>query len=120
MPDGPVILRFVESAMTQGAALQSDRDAVRQALGDEGFVDVCAVMANFCMMTRVADATGIPLDAGLGLATEKMRADTGINEFVSATKSPSAGPLQRAVGRALAPVVPAFFKLVSAARRSRS
>lgn len=60
------------------------RATVRDRLGDGALVDAVAVVANFEMMTRIADGTGTPLDKGTIEPTEAIRADLDIDEFTSA------------------------------------
>ena len=43
-------------------ALAAARGALRAAMGDAALVDAAAVVANFEMMTRLADCTGAVLD----------------------------------------------------------
>jgi len=50
-------------------------------------VDTLVVASAFNGITRVADATGIPLDDSTMLATAQLRKDTGIEEFDYAKKS---------------------------------
>ena len=49
-----------------------------------GTILVTAVAANFEMMTRIADGTGTPLDAGTVSVSEEIRSDLGINDYTSA------------------------------------
>lgn len=65
---GALLARLVE-AMWEGdpARTAEARTAVAEAAGADVMVDAVAVSANFHMMTRIADATGTPMDAG-GLA----------------------------------------------------
>jgi len=44
--------------------LASERRALRGLLSNDAFVDTCAVIGAFNVVDRIADATGIPLDAG--------------------------------------------------------
>ena len=50
-------------------------------LGDGGLVDASAVIANYSALDRVADATGIPLEAAKEANTIELRAVLGINDF---------------------------------------
>lgn len=63
---GSLLCRFV-AAVQYGT--ERDRAAARQevraALGDRGLVDVCAVVAHFNAITRIADATGVLPDEPL-------------------------------------------------------
>jgi hypothetical protein len=60
------------------------RDAVRDGLGPEWLVDAAAVIANFEMMTRLADGTGARLRPEQLVATAPMREALGIDAFPSA------------------------------------
>ncbi|MDA3038664.1 MAG: hypothetical protein O3C27_03885 [Actinomycetota bacterium] len=53
-------------------------------MGPEALVDVAAVVANFTMMTRIADGTGTPLDRGSVEMSIDIRRELGIDDFVSA------------------------------------
>ena len=59
VPHGSVLVRFV-NAVTGGNAQEAaaTRDALGAAAGPAAVLDAAAVLANFEMMTRVADATG--------------------------------------------------------------
>ena len=54
---------------------------MRETLGDAGLVDSAAVIANYCALDRVADATGIPLEPAKEANTVGLRAELGIDEF---------------------------------------
>lgn len=62
VPGGEVILDLVDAIFRAGPATQERRVAL-ETLAPEAFVDTCAVYANFSMMNRVAEATGIPVPA---------------------------------------------------------
>ena len=99
------------------AELAGARRAALSALGPEGFVAAAAVAANFERMVRIADATGIPLDAPLDAISAGMRAELGIDAFGSAASTPGLSPARRLLGRALAPL--ARFLMPALAARSR-
>lgn len=64
---GALLVEFSNAVMSDDdARLDRARDAVRQTLGDAGWHEATATAANFNQMDRIADATGIPLDAGPG------------------------------------------------------
>ena len=86
------------------AELADARRAALAALGPESFVAAAAVASNFERMVRIADATGIPLDAPFDAITVSMRAELGIDAFGSAANTPTVSPARRLVGRALAPL----------------
>ena len=50
-------------------------------LGDGGLVDASAVVANYNALDRVANATGIPLEAAKEANTVALRAALGINKL---------------------------------------
>ena len=63
------------------------RESAAAILGEQAMVDVLTVAAAFNGITRVADATGIPLDANVVPATEELRAAVGIDRFDYREKS---------------------------------
>ena len=97
------------------AELAEARRAALAALGPESFVAAAAVASNFERMVRIADATGIPLDAPLAAISADMRAELGIDAFGSAANTPRVSAPRRLLGRALAPLarylMPALAKL---------
>lgn len=56
-------------------------------MGKQQVVDALTVAAAFNGITRVADATGIPLDDNTAQVTDSMRAETGIANFDYSVKS---------------------------------
>ena len=88
VPHSDVIRALTEAAVgNRWDALASLRDAASRTLGEQAMVDVLTVAAGFNGITRVADATGIPLDERARVATEDMRAAVGIDRFHYARKS---------------------------------
>ena len=87
MPHGELLMRFSEVAASldaspaQLAVVVAD---VIEALGALGFVEAAATVANFTMMTRIADGTGTPLDPGTVEPTIALRDAMGIDDLVSA------------------------------------
>ena len=67
-----------------GTALAAIRQRLRDTLGDAALVDAAAVVANYSALDRVADATGIPLEAAKEAATVGLRAELGIDRFRAA------------------------------------
>ena len=97
--------------------LATARRQALAALGPESLVAAVAVAANFERMVRIADATGIPLDAPLDAISAGMRAELGIDAFGSAANTPGLSTARRVLGRALAPL--ARFLMPALAARSR-
>lgn len=80
-----VLGRFAESALAVGdAPLDAARIRLVDAVGETGMIDAAAVVAGFNGITRIADATGIPLEAPKAEQTAGLRADLGIDRFLEA------------------------------------
>jgi hypothetical protein len=101
------------------AALAKARGDALAALGPERFVGAAAVASNFERMVRIADATGIPLDAPVAALSASLRSEIGIDAFGSAANTPKLTAAGRLLGRGLSPLarylMPALARL---ARRS--
>jgi hypothetical protein len=72
-------------------AVASQRSRVETMLGRAAMVDTLAVFANFSMMTRIADATGTPLDPGSVDISAGLRAGLGLDSLTS-TRFQEPGP----------------------------
>ncbi len=68
-------------------SLEELRGDAAAVLGAQQTTDVLTVAAAFNGITRVADATGIPLDDNTADTTTELRASTGIDNFAYAAKS---------------------------------
>lgn len=80
-----VLGRFAESALAAAdASLDAARAHLVDAVGEAGMIDAAAVIAGFNGITRIADATGIPLEAPKAEQTAGLRADLGIDRFLEA------------------------------------
>jgi hypothetical protein len=98
---------FAEAALgSDAAALAVARDALRAKAGSAALVDAAGVIGNFERMTRIADATGIPLDGASELASSDFRDELGLGAYASANNT-SAAPLWR---RVLAPLLAPIAK----------
>ena len=79
---GALLTGFAEAVLDRDeAALAAVRQRLRDALGDAALVDAAAVVANYSALDRVADATGIPLEAAKEAATAGLRTELGIDRF---------------------------------------
>ena len=67
--------------------LATIRDQAGAAMGTQSMVDALVVASGFNGITRVADATGIPLDESTQQMTVDMRESTGIERFNYTEKS---------------------------------
>ncbi|MBJ18363.1 MAG: hypothetical protein GY910_27505 [bacterium] len=100
------LVGFVDATLGgEGSEIAGARDRVREELGGEATIDAAAIIGNFERMVRIADGTGIPLDAAVNVATESIRADLGIDLFESAGNTATVRGWQRVVGRAIDPLL---------------
>ena len=112
VPYADELASFAEAiAQRDTAKIECTRNHLAEVAGDVVMVDAAAVAANFQRMTRIADATGIPLDKPLVMATASLAADLGINGYTTAQNTPSLNPLERVASRLMAPLVPTMMKL---------
>ena len=81
VPFSEELLRFVDAVLLQPNDLGSARAAVRASVGDAAFVDVCATVASFNAVVKVADGTGIPLEDFKAEKTAQMRAELQIDRL---------------------------------------
>jgi hypothetical protein len=88
---GARLLAFTDAVMQDDeAAVARERAALRAVLSPESFVDVAAVIAAFNVVDRIADATGIPLDAMMEAVSADVRRDLNLTRFASAANTPAA------------------------------
>lgn len=81
---GEALLAFAEAAVTRSERLPDVREALKEALGEQGLIEAAAVIGNFERMTRIADATGIPLDERNIEFTREVREILELGRFTSA------------------------------------
>jgi hypothetical protein len=82
------ILEHLVTAVVGDDPVRADaaRQAVVDQLGHEWLVDTCAVIANFEMMTRLADGTGARLRPEQLQASVAIREELGLDAFPSARR----------------------------------
>ena len=82
-------LRALTEATIRGQWLQLDgiRRRAAAAMGPQQATDALVVAAAFNGITRVADATGVPLDENTAATTAALRSATGIDHFDYAAKT---------------------------------
>ncbi len=80
LPGGDVLLGFVD-AVLGGADLSAAREALVQRLGPGGLVNAASVVANFQMMNRIADGTGMPVGKGARLRNADLIVRLGLDRF---------------------------------------
>ncbi len=102
---GEVLLALAE-AMVRGddETRTRARERVLSAMGPEALVDAVAVASNFERMVRIADSTGIPLDAPLATVSADLREELHLERFGSAANTPRTGWFGRVLGRLLRPL----------------
>ena len=81
VPAGGILSTFAEAILANADSLAQARSAVTAALGEAAMIDAAAVVAGFNGITRIADATGIPLEPAKAEETESWRATLGIDGF---------------------------------------
>jgi len=85
VPHGPLLVRFVDAVLGDDPErAESARAGLAASATPAAVADAAAVLANFEMMTRVADSTGARLVAGRLSSTEHEREALGVNAFPSA------------------------------------
>jgi hypothetical protein len=88
VPHGRRLVLFAEAVLGEDdAALADAGAALMAALGPPALVDAAGVVGLFNAIDRVADATGIPLEAEKAEASADFRAALGLNRFAVAARS---------------------------------
>ena len=78
VPHGELLNNFVDATLSFDAtATAESRKLLRQAIGDDGLVDVAAVAAMFQLNTRAADAAGVSVEAATLEGREQIGASLG-------------------------------------------
>ena len=82
-------LRGLTEAAIRGdwLTLAEVRPQAEEFMGHQQTIDALTVAAAFNGITRVADATGIPLDENTAQTTQDLREQTGIQRFAYDEKS---------------------------------
>ena len=84
---GRQLVEFAEAVLGMDeAALSRARAELLTAVGGEGLVDAAAVVGLFNAIDRVADATGIPLEAEKAAASADFRGALGLDRFAVAAR----------------------------------
>jgi hypothetical protein len=83
--ESAALIAFADRALGDDAtALAAARDGVVGRLGQAAMIDAAAVIAGFDGITRVADATGIPLEPPKAEAVADLRGTLGLDRFLDA------------------------------------
>jgi len=89
VPHGELLVRMVDASFDSPDALAAVRDECISTLGMDTTVDIAAVIANFHMMTRIADGTGTPLDATTEQMSGNLRTALGVDGLTSTRFDPT-------------------------------
>jgi len=85
VPAAAELIALADAAIEGNAAqLAPARAAVINRIGAAAMIDAAAVIAGFDGITRIADATGIPLEPSRAADTIDLRAQLGIDQFLTA------------------------------------
>jgi hypothetical protein len=85
LPHGAELIAFAEAAVSgDPVALPQARDRLSDTAGHDVMIDAAAIIANFEMMTRVADTTGAAVNERAADATAAARAAIDVDAFESA------------------------------------
>lgn len=87
VPHGRQLVEFAEAVLGEDdAGLSRIRETLKAALGPAGLVDAAGVVGLFNAIDRVADATGIPLEAEKAEASADFRAALDLDRFAVAVR----------------------------------
>jgi len=81
IPGGVALLRFADAVLAQSDDIRGTAELVAAELGWSGLVDAAAVIANFQMMNRVADGTGMPTGRGSRVRNAALIEMLGLDRF---------------------------------------
>ncbi len=108
---------FADAAV-QGSATEIDetREVLVAAIGFPAMVDAAGVIGNFQRMNRIADGTGLELDAPMRALTGEVGETLGLRKFASAENTKQTGITVRVLGKLIYPLVVRFLKPPSATK----
>jgi len=118
--EGDLLLRFADASVGDDEEeLAAARSELLVAMGGAALVDAAAVAANFQRMVRIADATGIPIDAPMEMMSRDIRDSLDLGRFEGASNTPRPGLVQRVLAPLMRRVVRGVLRVVSARARAR-
>lgn len=82
-----ILTALAEQTAAGAAALQETRRRATELMGEQSAIDAIVVASAFNGITRVADATGIPLDENTAETTAAMRQAAGLDAFAYGARS---------------------------------
>ena len=82
VPDQELLLAYAEAVTLRDDGRMTDlRPRMIAALGIDGYLDACGVIAGFHGFTRVADSAGVDLDERYLADAEAVKSQTGVRGF---------------------------------------
>ena len=81
VPHAALLIALADAALAGNP--DAARAAVLSAMGEAAMIDAAAVIGGFDGITRLADASGIPLEPAKAEASAEWRASLGIDRFVT-------------------------------------
>ena len=88
IPHAAELIAYAEAYFTARGRLAESRAALEAAVGPGALVDAAGILAIFDAVVRIADATGIALEATKAAASVEIRADLGIDAYPAAGGAP--------------------------------
>lgn len=80
IPHSALLVAFVEAILENNTAGSAQlRTEILHKMGAEALVDVCAAVASFNAVVKVADGTGIPLEQEKELRTRQIRQELALD-----------------------------------------
>lgn len=111
---GALLSDFASAAVTgDHPTLERTRREILDQLGPEELVDAAALVAHYEKMDRIADATGLPLDAPMQVLGGELRNSLGIGKFTSAQNTKVASPIKHTLQRTLRAIIFPVLKRIS-------
>lgn len=92
IPGGRQLLAFASAAQYPGPDVADARRQLEAVVGTDGMLEAAATVAVFNGLVRVADGTGIQLDAGVLQDSADYRERLGINKYGGAASSEATRP----------------------------
>ena len=87
LPASAELLAFTNAVETGDSDLPVARQTLIAAVGGDGLLEAAATIAVFYGLVRVADGTGIPLDAGLQAFSRADRERLGLDQLTGAANT---------------------------------
>lgn len=87
IPHGSLLKAFARAALSEPERLAQRAEALRDAVGVEGWLEAASTVAAFEGLVRVADATGIEADDQVFASSVDFREALGIDRFQSAANT---------------------------------